>query len=63
MKEFSDIEENLNLNNIQDNDPLGQGVPVQGLNPIDVNQNWMNLLLGSLMPWNDLPGNQPNQQE
>ena len=56
VKEFSDVQENLNLNNIQDNDPLAQGVPVQGLNPINTNQNWLNLLMGSLMPWNDLPG-------
>lgn len=60
IKDFSDAEDNLDLNNIPD-EQAGHGNPQAGNNPIDPNQNWLNLLLGSLMPWNDLPAQQ-NQQ-
>jgi hypothetical protein len=55
VKDFSDVQENLDLNNIPDNDPLAQGNPIQAGNPMNPNQNWFNLLVGSLMPWNDAP--------
>jgi hypothetical protein len=60
VKDFSDAEENLDLNNIPDGGNPIRHNPAAGNNPIDVNQNWLNLFVGSLMPWNDLP-QQPGQ--
>jgi hypothetical protein len=63
--DFKDADQQLDLNNIEDNDPFGAGG--QGMqqqqedteNVIDLNQNWVSLLAQSLMPWNSLPNQNP----
>jgi len=57
---FSDHVDRLDLNNIQDNQ--GMGVPQGGnagaqLNPLNPNQGFLSLLLGSLLPWNHTQDN------
>ena len=63
--DFSDTDQRLDQNNIQDNDPLGGDVIRQiqdrGNNPVDLNQGGLSLLMQSLMPWNHLPDQ--NQQQ
>ena len=71
-KDFSDVEPHLDLNNIPDEDPLGGhgggGGQDHGDNPINLDQNWLQLLTQSLLPWNHLPnqgagGNNRNNDE
>lgn len=63
--DFKDADQQLDLNNIEDNDPFGaggQGMQLQQGDPenvIDLNQNWVSLLAQSLMPWNSLPNQNP----
>lgn len=50
-KDFSDEEDRIDFNNLQDQ----VDAPVVVQNPINLNQNWLGLLLNSLLPWNNLP--------
>jgi len=50
---FSDRVERIDLNNIQDNQQVGQ----QG-QQLNMNQNPFSLFINSLLPWVNLPGNQ-----
>ena len=66
--DFKDTDQQVDLNNIEDNDPFGpggQGVQQQEdpENVIDLNQNWVSLLAQSLMPWNSLPNQNPEYED
>lgn len=68
FSDFSDQDQQLHLNDIEDNDPFGaggQGVPQQAEpeNVIDLNTNWVSLLAQSLMPWNSLPNQNPEYED
>ena len=54
---FSDRVDRIDLNNIQDNQQMGQQ-PGQVLN---MNQNPFSLFINSLLPWVNLPGAQQEQ--
>lgn len=58
---FSDRVERIDFNNIPDNVGAPQQRERPGLNPMNPNSGFLNLLLGSLLPWNHLPRN--NQQQ
>ena len=53
-KDFSDQEDRIDFNGLQE-----QGnAPVVVQNPVNLDQNWLGLLLNSLLPWNNLPQGQ-----
>lgn len=59
-KNFEDQEDQLDLNNIPDNLPRPNNM--EGLNQLNPNQNWLQLLLNSLVPWNVVPNQEPREE-
>jgi hypothetical protein len=54
-KNFSDEEDQIDLNALNEEQGIIQNRPDP--NAINVNQNWLALLINSLFPWNHLPNN------